>query len=283
MFHLQSAPFPCPYQAEVICPVAVQLSERDPDKRCLTEAMPCQVCPHYLDGAQALFAQRRVQIGRLGHQILTVVQARGTLYFPLSATMRTGLPQRVDLRRLRKAVQSLVALRALRTFCLPTVVPRAYNALHLVLRETLWVQCTAVGEVLSDFTFGQHGGRWRNEHAALTVRWHSMRATLTQTDLLTVYVQQVITLVTEVTHHLVAATDPVMVTMCTSLESPYVTIFAHIDAIDPAAHAALQQMYIRAQEARRRAIGLYRAAEKQRAQSSSFNPGNASFASEVAL
>lgn len=265
MFHLQSVPFACPYQAAVTCPVAVQLSERDPDKRCVAEALPCQVCPQYLDGAEALFAQRRVQLGRLGRQILSLIQERGTVYFPLSATMRTDLPQRVDLRRLRKAVQALVALRALRTVSLPTVVPRTDDSLHLVLRETLWVQGTAVGEALTDFTFGQHGLRWRHEHAALTARLATLRTTLTQTDLLAVYVRHVVALVTAVTHHLVAATDPVMVARCTGPDSPYVGVFVHLEAIAPAACGELRHMYVRAQEARLRSFALYRAAKQQRA------------------
>lgn len=265
MFHLQTVPFPCPYQAQMTCPVAVQLSERDPDKRSVAEAMPCHVCPQYLDAAEALFAQRRLQLGRLGRQILRVVREGGAPYVPLSASMRTEPPQRVNLSRLHKALDALEALRALRTCCLPTVVPRADNPLHLVLRETRWVQVTAVGELLSDFPCGQHGGRWRHEHAALTARIATLRTTLTQTDLLAVYVQQVITLVTAVTHHLIAATEPVMVARCTHIDSPYVAIFTHLETIDPAAHAALQQMYVRAQEARRRALGLYRAEEQRRA------------------
>jgi hypothetical protein len=63
----------------------------------------------------------------------------------------------------------------------------------------------------------------------------------------------------------VAATDPVMVAICTGMDSPYVGVFGHIETIDPVACTELQQMYVRAQEARRRAISLYRAAEKQRA------------------
>ena len=263
MFHLQSVPFLCPYHAEVTCPVSVLLSARDPDKRCLAEAMPCQVCPHYLDGAQTLFAQRRVRLGPLGRQILTAVRERGTRCFPLSATMRTEMPHRVDLRRLRKMVRALVAVRAVRIFRLPAVVPRAYHPLHLVLRETLWVQVTAVGEVLSDCAVGQHRAGWRTQHAALAARLDTLRTTLTQTDLFAVYVQQVVTLVTEVTHHLVAATAPVMVAICTGADSPYVGVFVHLEAIAPAACAELQQMYVRAQEARRRSFALYRAAEKQ--------------------
>lgn len=264
MFHLQSVPFACPYQAEVTCPVAVQLSERDPDKRCVAEAMPCQVCPHYLDAAQALFAQRRVQLGSLGRKILTVARERGSRYFPLHASLRTDLPQRVNLYRLHKALDALEALRALRTVCLPTVVPRADNALHLVLRETRWVQLTAVGEVLLEHPTHQHGAQWHKHQATLAARWHTLHTTLTHADLLAVYVQQLLTLVTEVTHHLVAATEPVMVAICTGLESPYVAIFAHLDAIDPAACGELQQRYVEAQEARRRATALQRAVEQQR-------------------
>jgi hypothetical protein len=64
-----------------------------------------------------------------------------------------------------------------------------------VLRETLWVQGTAVGETLNDFSFGQHGLRWRHEHAALTARLATLRTTLAQTDLLAVYVRHVVALV----------------------------------------------------------------------------------------
>jgi hypothetical protein len=265
MFHLQSVPFACPYQAAVTCPVAVQLSERDPDKRCVAEAMPCQVCPQYLDAAQALLAQRRVQLGSLGRKILIVAREHRSRYFPLHASLRADLPQRVNLYRLHKALDALEALRALRTCCLPTLVPRAANARHLVLRETRWVQLTAIGEVLLEHPTHHHGAQWHKHQATLAARWHTLRTTLTQTDLLAVYVQQVVTLVSEVTHHLVAATDPVMVAMCTCLESPYVAIFAHIDAIDPAACGELQQMYVEAQEARRRATALQRAVAKQRA------------------
>ena len=58
-----------------------------------------------------------------------------------------------------------------------------------------------------------------------------------------------------------------MVALCTGMDSPYVAIFTHLETIDPAAHAALQQMYVRAQEARRQSLALSRTAAKQLAPS----------------
>jgi hypothetical protein len=272
MFHLRPVPFSCPYRTDFLCPVSVTLAERDPDKQGLVEAMPCNVCPHYVESAQTLFGQRRVQLGLLERQVLDVTRTSGTVFVPLSSTLRTQFPQRIDLRRLRKAVHAVVAVRALRAFRLPAVVPRAYNSRHVVLRDTLWVQLTAVGEMLSEHTFGQHGASWRKQQRQMSARLSSLRTELAQTDLLAVYVRQTVAVVTLVTQHVVAATDKVMVALCTSADSPYVGVFVHLEAIAPTACAELQQSYLRVQDARRRAVAIYRAAERQHAQGHNSTP-----------
>jgi len=150
----------------------------------------------------------------------------------------------------------LVDVHALRTFCLPTVVPRADDPQHLVLRDTLWVQLTEVGKLLHDMTFGQHGAAWRKELLFFAAQVHVLEDELTRIDLFAVYVQQLVALVTQVTQHLVAATDPVMMAYCTAADSPYVSIFVHLDAIAPTACAELQHVFLQAQDARRRAFAL---------------------------
>ncbi len=79
MFHFCAVPFTCPYQPDLSCPVSVILSERDPDHTCVTEAIPCQCCPHFLAQAQQLWAQRRVEVGTLGRQLLTLAREQGTV------------------------------------------------------------------------------------------------------------------------------------------------------------------------------------------------------------
>jgi hypothetical protein len=191
---------------------------------------------------------------------------------PLSYALRTQSTQRVDLRRVRKVVQALVDLYLLRIFCLPAVVPRADDPHHLVLRDTIWVQLTAVGQVLREVTFGQHGAAWRKEQQILRARLHRLQSELAPVDLFAAYVQQLVAIVTQVTQHIVAATDPVMVAHCTAADSPYVSIFVHLEAIAPTACSELQQCFLRAQEARRRAFALYQAAERRHVQGHKATP-----------
>jgi len=73
-----------------------------------------------------------------------------------------GTPSQAGLTADAKAaVQALVALRAVRTFCLPAVLPRADHPQQLALRETLWVQVTTVGEIVSERPGGRHQAGWR--------------------------------------------------------------------------------------------------------------------------
>lgn len=55
--------------------------------------------------------------------------------------------------------------------------------------------------------------------------------------------RQTVALVTHVTQHVVASTDKVMVAICTTVDSPYVGVFVHLEAIAPTACAELQQYY----------------------------------------
>jgi hypothetical protein len=242
--------------------VSVVLSERDPDRRGMREAIPCHRCPHYLAQAQTLLTQRRVRLGPLGRQILTLAREHSSQCYPLTAALRTELPQRVDLRRVHKAVQALVALRAVRTFCLPAVLPRADHPQQLALRETLWVQVTMVGEILSERPGGRHQAGWRKHHDTRAAHFRMFYNHLAATDLFACYVEQVVAIVTAVTHQLIAATDAVMVKRCTTPDSPYVHAFTHLGAVAPDACTTLQQMYLRAQNARRRAIAQYQTAAR---------------------
>lgn len=263
MFQLRAVPFPCPYDTHLSCPVSVMLSERDPNHRCVADAIPCHRCPHFLSHAQRLWAQRRVQLGALGRQLLALAREHGAQCVPLTATLRSQLAHRINLHRLRKAVQALVGLQALRTFRFPAAVPRAENPQHLVLRETLWVQATAVGEILADVPGGRHDAGWRKQEEALAMHFRTRSEQLAATDLFSVYVEQVVAIVTAVTQELVAATDAVMIARCTGPESPYVDVFVHLDAVAPDACARLQQKYLHVQEARQRAVTFCHAALRQ--------------------
>jgi len=264
MFHFRAVPFPCPYTTDLCCPVSVVLSERDPERRGMIEAIPCHCCPHYLEHAQIVLAQRRVQLGSVGRRILTLAREHGDQWYPLTVALRTALPQRVDLRRVHKAVQALVALRAVRTGVLPAVLLRADHPQQLALRETLWIQMTAVGDILHDLPAGHHGGRWRQNHVTLTTKFRHQQTQLATIDLCARYVEQVVAIVTAVTHQLVAASDPVMVKRCTAPDSPYVSAFVHLDAVAPDACVRLQQVYLRAQDARQHAIAFCQTTVRQR-------------------
>lgn len=260
MFHFRAVPFTCPYQPDLSCPVSIVLSERDPNHRCVADAIPCHRCPHLLTHAQRLWAQRRVQLGTLGRQLLALAREHGAPCVPLTATLRSQLAHRINLHRLRKAVQALVGLLALRTFRFPAAVPRAENPQHLVLRETLWVQVTAVGEILANVPGGRHDAGWRKHEEALATHFRTRSEQLAATDLFSVYVEQIVTIVTAVTQELVAATDAVMIARCTGPETSYVDVFVHLDAVAPDACARLQQMYLHVQEARQRAVAFCHAA-----------------------
>ena len=273
MFQLRTVPFPCPYHTELSCPVSVMLSERDPTHRCVAEAIPCHRCPHFLTHAQRLWAQRRVQLGTLGRQLLALAREQGASCVPLTAILRSQLSHRINLHRLRKAVQALVGLRALRTFRFPAAVPRAENPQHLVLRETVWVQVTVVGEILADEPGGRHYAGWRTRDEALATQFRTRSEQLAATDLLSVYVEQIVTIVTAVTQELVAATDAVMIARCTGPESPYVDVFVHLDAVAPDACARLQQMYLHVQAARQRAVAFCHAVLHERRDGPNAPPG----------
>ena len=89
MFHLQPVPFTCLYQTDFLCPVSVVLTERDPDRQSVCEALPCHVCPHFVRHAQGRLTQRRVQIGSVGRQILELTHTNEPGAVPLSATLRS--------------------------------------------------------------------------------------------------------------------------------------------------------------------------------------------------
>ena len=54
-----------------------------------------------------------------------------------------------------------------------------------------------------------------------------------------------------------------MVTRCTAPDSPYVNVFVHLDAVAPDACVQLQQVYLRAQEARQHAIAFCHTATRE--------------------
>ena len=283
MFHLQSVPFSCRYRTDMVCSLSVILADRDPDRQSVREALPCHVCPQFVRHAHVRLTQRRVQIGSVGRQILALTHTTNTRTVPLSATLRSPCAPRVDLRRARKAVQALVDLCALRTFCLPTVVPRADDPQHLVLRDTLWVQLTEVGKLLREKTFGRHGAAWRQEQQCFATQFHILEDTLTRVDLFTVYVQHLVAVVTQITQHLVAATDPVMMAYCTAADSPYVSIFVHLDAIAPTVCAELQHVFLQAQDARRRAFALYHPVKRRERKGHNATPETSPHCSGVEL
>ena len=206
MFQHCSVPFACPYRADLCCPVSVVVSERDPDRQCVAEAIPCHRCPHYLAQAQTLWAQRRVQLGVVGRQLLTLAREQGLQCYPLTATLRTHLPHQVD-------------------------VPD-----------------------------GRHRAGWRKHQEALAAHFRTRYEQLATIDLFALYVEQVVAIVTAVTHQLVAATDAVMVARCAAPDSPYIGVFVHLDAVAPDACAHLQQVYLRVQDARQRAVSVCHAA-----------------------
>jgi hypothetical protein len=141
-----------------------------------------------------------------------------------------------------------------------------------VLRDTQWVQLTEVGKLLHERTFGQHGAAWRKEQQFFAAQLHELEDELTRVDLFAVYVQHLVALVTQVTQHLVAATDPVMRAYCTAADSPYVSIFVHLDAIAPTACAELQRTFLHAQDARRRAFALYHTVKRRLRKSHNATP-----------
>ena len=147
----------------------------------------------------------------------------------------------------------------------------------------MWVQLTAVGDVLGNVTFGEHGAAWRTQQQVLRARLHRLQSELAEVDLLAAYVQQIVAVVTQVTQHIVAATDPVMVARCTAADSPYISIFVHLEAIAPTACSELQQSFLRAQDARRRSFTLYRAAERRNVQGHNATPEATRLGSGVEL
>lgn len=258
MLHFRTAPFACPYRREVVCPVSTALSALDSTKQAIPEALPCGVCPHYVDSAVDTLRQRRVAIGPLGRTILALTRQETAPFYPVTWAVRMAAAERVNLLQLRKAVQRLVRIRAVVTINLPTVVPRARNRQHAVLRETVWVQVTAVGRVLAEHTCGLHGARWRREQQRIAQLLAEARDRVRQTDLLVVYVQNLVALLSHVTRHLMAATDAVIATHCMTADAPYVNALLHLEQIAPTACAEVDQVFLKAQESRRRAFALNR-------------------------
>jgi hypothetical protein len=254
MFHFRTAPFVCAYRREVLCPVSTALSTLDPQQQTIVEALPCGECPHYVDSAVEALRQRRVAMGRLGRTVLALARQQTTPFYPVTWALRTATDSRVNLLRLWKAVQRLVRMRAVVAMSLPTLVPRARNRQQYVLRETLWVHVTAVGRVLADHTFGLHGARWRREQQRIAQLLAEARDRVRQTDLMAVYVQHLVALLSQFTTHVMAATDAVIATHCTTADAPYVNALLHLEQIAPTACAEVDRVFLTAQESRRRAF-----------------------------
>jgi len=66
-----------------------------------------------------------------------------------------------------------------------------------------------VRDILSTIPAGRHGGRWRHDQAALATHFLTRQAHLATLDLCALYVEQIVAIMTAVTHQLVAASDPV--------------------------------------------------------------------------
>ena len=260
MFHFRTAPFACAYRSEVVCPVSTALSELDDEQQGIPEALPCAVCPHYFDTAMERLAQRRVSIGRLGRKVLSLASQETAPFYPLTWALRTAAAESANLRRLWKAVQCLVQVGAVVTISLPTLIPRARNRQQCVLRETVWVQVTAVGCVLASHTFGLGGARWRQEQQRVGQLLAAARERVGQTDLVAAYVQNLVYLLRTFTTHLMAATDPVIAAQCTQADAPYTNALVHLERIAPAACAEVDRAFLQAQAYRRLVFGAGRPA-----------------------
>jgi hypothetical protein len=246
MLHFAAVPFACRYCPDVPCPVAETLHGRE-EGELVEEALPCAVCLHHFTALEPT-SQQRVYLGKTEHAILLAAAVQSLRFYPLTRRMTVeGRDRYRTRRRFYLAARRLAACGAVRLIRLPTQQPHGGR---ILLRETMWLQVTALGRVFSTLeTAGNSYARGRRRRIVLPARLNAARARLrAEPDtLLTHYIENLAFLLQRVIEHVSLATPTVVQAQFLQEQAAYVRADVHLERLSPTAEAAVTEYLLTVQ------------------------------------
>jgi hypothetical protein len=246
MWHFESIPFACQYRPDVLCPLAETVRIRT-EAELVAEALPCAFCTHHFTAFEPTTRQR-VYLGKTEQAILLAARAQSPRFYPLTRRMTVeGRDRSRTRRRFYLAARRLVACGAVRMIHIPTQQP---HGRRILLRETIWLQVTALGRVFSDLeTASNSYARMLRRRLVLPERLNTARATVnTEPDrLFTHYIENLVFLLQRVVEHVSLATPAVIHAQFVQEHSPYVRADLHLERLSPTAAATVTQYFLRVQ------------------------------------
>ncbi|MGE3510251.1 MAG: hypothetical protein AB7N65_15385 [Vicinamibacterales bacterium] len=263
MFHFESVPCACRYRPDVACPLAETLHERA-EGELVEEALPCAVCLYHFTAWEPT-ARQRVYLGKTEHAILLAAGVQSLRFYPLTRRMTVeGQDQYRTRRRFYLAARRLAACGAVRLIRAPTQLP---HGRRILLRETTWLQVTALGRVFSTLeTAANSYGRRRRHRIVLPARLNAARAQVSaQPDtLLTHYIENLSFLLQRVIEHVSLATPAVVQAQFLHERAAYVRADVHLERLSSTAEATVTQYLLTVQADLTQAAAQERTADRTR-------------------
>lgn len=266
MFHFAAIPFPCRYRSDVPCPLAETVHGRA-ETELVEEALPCAGCGHHLT-AFTPAVQRRWHLGKTELAILLAACVQRQRLYPLIRQMTVENADRQgNRRRFLKAARRLAACGAVRLLQLPTQQPQQGR---ILLRETTWLQVTALGHLLNRLsTPGRGGYDSTRRKLALAERLPAVRAQVSTEPepLLAQYSANLTELLQRVIEHVSLATPAVVQRVFTGEGAAFLRASEHLERLDPAADAHVMRYVTQVHDDLRRAAARERTVRRTQSDS----------------
>jgi hypothetical protein len=149
--------------------------------------------------------------------------------------------------RFYRATRRLAAAGAVLVIRLPTQQP---GTAQIILRETTWVQVTALGRVFNRLPLAKNSYARVLRQAALRECLAAARATLNAEPqtLLTDYIENLAYVLQRVLDHVLLATSPVIQARLIHEHTPYARADLHLERVSAPAHALVTQHFLTVQE-----------------------------------
>jgi hypothetical protein len=219
----------------------------------VAEALPCAFCTHHFTALEPTTRQR-VYLGKTEQAILLAACVQSLRFYPLTQRMTVeGRDRSRTRRRFYLAARRLVACGAVRMIRVPTQQP---HGSRILMRETTWLQATALGRVFSNLeTASNSYARMLRRRLVLPERLNTARATVsTEPDmLLKHYIENLVFLLQRVVEHVSLATPAVIHAQFIQEHSPYVRADLHLERLSPTAAATVTQYFLTVQAELKRA------------------------------
>lgn len=246
MLHFESVPCGCHYRPDVVCPIAETLQARA-ESELVEEALPCAVCLHHFTALEPT-PQQHVYLGKTEHAILLAACVQSLRFYPLTRRMMVeGRERYRTRRRFYLAARRLAACGAVRLLRLPTQQP---DGSRILLRETTWLQVTALGRVFSTLeTASNSYARDLRRRLVLPARLTAARASVsTKPDFLLMhYIENLAFLLQRVIEHVSLATPAVVRAQFMQEHAAYVRANVQLERLNPTAEATVTQYFLTVQ------------------------------------